>query len=200
MPPARSVSAVDHGHRPAGEHLGGGELGERDGLAGARRAAQQQRAGVRRRAARSRRSRAAPGRARPRARRRRGAPPRAGGRAAARAAGDGPAAASSRRSSGGRRRRRQQLGEIEVLALDRAGDPHPAVRQLLGRDDDRVRAELAAQQRHRLPGVGRREGLEPHGRAPAHTWPSVRIRALAWISFCDSTTVAGRKRSMIERT
>src|SRR3546814_6474201 len=26
------------------------------------------------------------------------------------------------------------------------------------------------------------------------------MRALAWISFCDSTTVEGRKRSTIERT
>ncbi len=30
--------------------------------------------------------------------------------------------------------------------------------------------------------------------------PSARMRARAWISFCDSTTVAGRTRSMIERT
>jgi hypothetical protein len=33
----------------------------------------------------------------------------------------------------------------------------------------------------------------------AQTCPSVRIRAFAWISFCDRTMVAGRKRSTIER-
>ncbi|MCY1169995.1 hypothetical protein D9M73_100500 [compost metagenome] len=32
------------------------------------------------------------------------------------------------------------------------------------------------------------------------TVPSARMRARAWISFCDSTTVEGRTRSMIERT
>ena len=30
--------------------------------------------------------------------------------------------------------------------------------------------------------------------------PSVRMRARAWISFCDITVVMGRNRSMIERT
>lgn len=32
------------------------------------------------------------------------------------------------------------------------------------------------------------------------TVPSARMRARAWISFCESTTVDGRTRSMIERT
>src|SRR3546814_20808549 len=48
--------------------------------------------------------------------------------------------------------------------------------------------------RHRLGGGPGGEGAQQH-----QIWPSVLIRALAWISFCDSTTVEGRKRSTIER-
>ncbi len=68
-------------------------------------------------------------------------------------------------------RRREQLGEIQILVLDRAGDPDPTVGKLLGRDDDRVVAELCAQPGHGLLGVGRDEGLKPHddAMAAAHT-------------------------------
>ena len=33
-----------------------------------------------------------------------------------------------------------------------------------------------------------------------YTWPSVRMRALGWISFCDMTVVIGRNRSTMDRT
>src|SRR3546814_3460068 len=46
-----------------------------------------------------------------------------------------------------------------------------------------------------LGGGPRGEGAQQH-----QICPSVLMRALAWISFCDSTTVEGRKRSTIERT
>ena len=91
----------------------------------------------------------------------------------------------------------EQIAEIDLVVLDRAGDAHPAV-HLLGGDDDRIGAQERAQPGHRLPGVGRGDRPEPH--RCGQTWPSVRRRALGWISFCDRTTVAGRKRSMIERT
>ncbi len=38
------------------------------------------------------------------------------------------------------------------------------------------------------------------GNPVPQTWPSVRMRDFGWISFCESTTVAGRKRSTIART
>ncbi len=59
-------------------------------------------------------------------------------------------------------RRRQQLGQIQILVLDRAGDPDATVGELLGRDDDRIGAELRAQHGHGLLGIGRHERLEPH--------------------------------------
>ena len=94
-------------------------------------------------------------------------------------------------------RRGEQSAEIDLVALDRAGDAHPVV-HLLGGDDDRIRAQRAHAPGHGLPGVGRGEGAKAH-RAGSDLAQRAQAR-LGWISFCDITAVAGRKRSMIERT
>lgn len=99
---------------------------------------------------------------------------------------------------GGAHRRDEKIREIEILVLDRGGDPDRPALQILARDDDRILAEDRPNLGEGAGGVRRGDALETH--RSRHTWPSVRIRALAWISFCERTTVAGRKRSMIERT
>src|SRR3546814_17195002 len=72
--------------------------------------------------------------------------------------------------------------------LQRWRDEHAAVLVILRRQDGRLVAQRAADLRHRLSGRPSGEGAQQH-----QIWPSVLIRALAWISFCDSTTVEGRR-------